>query len=389
MTCQRPWVTDRYFLRTSSGSLSPITVSELKSRSRRRSRATSPATAGRSLSPTECPCRPTTTPVSVWGCRLTVSTSPRSTRRIGLDAEFVVVTWFGNEGQVGWGSKVVTFNYYENVQNAFETAPHYKLAMDGIPGPKWFLAHSLGNMLTSAAIQDFGMPHRRYFMLNAAIAMEAFDPAGGITTDSHDNMTPRAWANYADRVRSTHWFERFPEGDGRRLLTWKGRFCNVTNVVNFYSSEEEVLNDGDGESHNLAERLYVWYNQETRKGSWPFMLHKYEGGWEFNAHYDTATNFWIGGGLSAGRIDCRQRPRTCCRMPSSRSIHSSSTSAIRKCTRRRMEPWLHVTILIERKCWPMRYLLNRTPWERMLLWCKTLIATARIVLRSYLIITWQ
>ena len=71
-----------------------------------------------------------TTPVSAWGCRLTVSTSPRSTRRIGLDAEFVVVTWFGNEGQVGWGSKVVTFNYYGNVQNAFETAPHYKLAMD-------------------------------------------------------------------------------------------------------------------------------------------------------------------------------------------------------------------------------------------------------------------
>ena len=130
VTCQRPWVTDRYFLRTSSGSLSPITVSELKSRSRRRSRATSPATAGRSLSPTECPCRPTTTPVSVWGCRLTESTSPRSTRRIGLDAGFVAVTWFGNEGQVGWGSKVVTFNYYGNVQNAFETAPHYKLAMD-------------------------------------------------------------------------------------------------------------------------------------------------------------------------------------------------------------------------------------------------------------------
>ena len=213
----------------------------------------------------------------------------------GLDTGFVAVTWFGNEGQVGWGSKVVTFNYYGNVQNAFETAPHYKQAMDGIPGPKWFLAHSLGNMLTSAAIQDFGMPHRRYFMLNAAVAMEAFDPAGGITTDSHDNMTPRAWTNYADRVRSTHWFERFPEGDGRRLLTWKGRFCNVTNVVNFYSSEEEVLNDGDGESHNLAERLFVWYNQETRKGSWPFMAHEYEGGWEFNAHYDTTTNYWVGG----------------------------------------------------------------------------------------------
>jgi len=41
--------------------------------------------------------------------------------------------------------------------------------MDAIPGPKWFLAHSLGNMLASAAIQDFEMPYERYFMLNAAM----------------------------------------------------------------------------------------------------------------------------------------------------------------------------------------------------------------------------
>jgi len=157
------------------------------------------------------------------------------------------------------------------------------------------LAHSLGNMLTSAAIQDFEMPYERYFMLNAAIPIEAFDPTDGISPESHDNMTPRAWTNYADRVRSTHWFERFPEGDGRRLLTWKGRFCNVTNVVNFYSSEEEVLNDGDGDSHSLAERLFVWYNQETRKGSWPLMVHEYEGGWAFNPYYDTTINTWVGG----------------------------------------------------------------------------------------------
>ena len=23
---------------------------------------------------------------------------------------------------------------------------------------------------------------------------------------SHDDMTPEAWTNYADRVRSTHWY---------------------------------------------------------------------------------------------------------------------------------------------------------------------------------------
>ena len=205
----------------------------------------------------------------------------------GLDRGFVAVQWFGNEGQTyvpfeGW----VTPNYYGNVQNAFATASALKSAMDAVPGPKWFLAHSLGNMLVSAAIQDHQMPHERYFMLNAAVPMEAFDPTNGITQASHDNMTPVAWTNYADRVRSTHWYELFPDGDGRRLLTWKGRFCNVTNTVNFYSTQEEVVCNGDGAPKDIG-REYSWYNQEYRKGDWTLMLHPNEGGWAFNSYYDT------------------------------------------------------------------------------------------------------
>ena len=149
------------------------------------------------------------------------------------------------------------------------------------------LIPSLGNMLVSAAIQDCGMPHEKYFMLNAAVALEAFDPAGGITQVSHDNMTPEAWTNYTDRVRSTHWFERFPESDGRRLLTWKGRFSNVTNIVNFYSTQEEVVCDGDGKPKDIG-REYSWYNQEYCKGRWTWMLHPNEGGWAFNSYYDAS-----------------------------------------------------------------------------------------------------
>ena len=74
------------------------------------------------------------------------------------------------------------------------------------------------------------------------------------TQASHDNMTPEAWTNYTDRVRATHWFERFPDGDGRRLLTWKGRFCNVTNIVNFYSTQEEVV---CGIVPQARERLWI------------------------------------------------------------------------------------------------------------------------------------
>ena len=138
----------------------------------------------------------------------------------------------------------ITPNYYGNVQNAFASAGALKTAMDGFTGPKCFLAHSLGNMLVSAAIQDCGMPYEKYFMLNAAVAMEAFDASSGVTQESHDNMTPEAWANYPDRVRSTHWWELFANGDGRRSLTWKGRFANVMDIVNFYSSQEEVCHFG-------------------------------------------------------------------------------------------------------------------------------------------------
>ena len=209
----------------------------------------------------------------------------------GLDRGFIAVQWRGNEGQV-IGTDI-TPNFYGNAQNAFQTASALSNALQTMQGPKWFIAHSLGNMLVSAAIQDYGMQYEKFFMLNAAIAMEALDPTNGITQVSHDNMTPGAWTNYTDRVRSTHWFERFPEGDGRRLLTWKGRFANVTNIVNFYSTQDEVVCDGDGKPKIIG-RVYAWYSQETRKGMWPFMLHEYEGGWEFNGYYNITTNYWIG-----------------------------------------------------------------------------------------------
>ena len=51
-------------------------------------------------------------------------------------------------------------------------------------------------MLVSAAIQDYGMEYEKYFMLNAAVAMEAFAPTNGITQVSHDNMTPIRFSGF-------------------------------------------------------------------------------------------------------------------------------------------------------------------------------------------------
>ena len=248
----------------------------------------------------------------------------------GLDRGFIAVQWRGNEGQtplelplVGY----VTPNYYGNVQNAFATASALKTAMDGISGPKWFIAHSLGNMLVSAAIQDCGMPHEKYFMLNAAVAMEAYDPTNGITQTSHDNMTPEAWTNYTDRVRSTHWFERFPEGDGRRLLTWKGRFANVTNIVNFYSTQEEVVCNGDGSPKDIG-REYSWYNQEYCKGSWTWMVHPNEGGWAFNSYYDPSLFSHMAPSNAAELTDAQLRQTPFFLDFSNPEMHTSSNGAV-------------------------------------------------------------
>ena len=54
------------------------------------------------------------------------------------------------------------------------------------------------------------------------------------------------------------------------------------------------MNNGDGDWHTIVKRNYVWYNQETRKGVWPAMLHEYEGGWEFNPYHDTVTGSYVG-----------------------------------------------------------------------------------------------
>ena len=148
-------------------------------------------------------------------------------------------------------------------------------------------AHSLGNMLVSAAAQDWGLEYDQFFMLNAAVPVEAYDPSPATRAEI---MTPDVWKPYERRVRPTCWYDLFPEGDGRRNLTWKGRFANVTNTVNYFSREEEVVNNGDGKRYNPLVRNFVWHNQEYRKG-WCIASSIKEGGWLFNPAYDVLTEY--------------------------------------------------------------------------------------------------
>ena len=128
------------------------------------------------------------------------------------------------------------------------------------------------------------MLREKFFLLNDAV--------NGVTAESKAGMTHPEWAGYPDRVRASHWWKLFPAGDGRRALTWKGLFANVTNTVNYYSSEEEVLADGNGTVPNFPRRDHAWSDQELWKGNKPFTdlifysMGRNEGGWSFNSDHD-------------------------------------------------------------------------------------------------------
>ena len=214
----------------------------------------------------------------------------------GMDAGFTAVLWRGNESQV-WVPKVplvtesngyATKNYHQNVLNAFRTAGALATNVNTrIPGAKkYMIAHSLGNVLVSAARQFHGLQYDQYFMLNAAVPVEAYDPEGGVTEVSKRAMTPSTWRPYPDRVRSSHWYELFQSslGDARQGLTWKGLFKDVDNTINFYSSKDEVVANGNGNWKWPLTRKFAWYNQERERGSY-LVSFSPQAGWEFSDHY--------------------------------------------------------------------------------------------------------
>lgn len=201
----------------------------------------------------------------------------------GSRAMFTAVTWFGNEGQIygrlpWWLGGGATPNYYANVINAFASAPSLAAMANGLPGQKYIAGHSLGNMVVSGAIRNHGLRVNAYFMLNAAVAMEAYKE-----TEIHpDQMRNPAWQDYNNRFWANEWYQLFDKNDGRSALTWRGLFGGVSNVVyNYYSSTEDVLDNGDGKLHFILATHRAWYNQEIYKGT-RLATGESEGGWGFN-----------------------------------------------------------------------------------------------------------
>jgi hypothetical protein len=223
----------------------------------------------------------------------------------GSHAKFWAVTWEGadTKGSFPFGN-ALTPNYHSNVVSALKTAPLLASFVASLTntGPVVVAAHSLGNMVTLSAISDWGAPISQYFMMDAAVPIEAIDP-----TAVTNMMIYSTWVGYSNRLFASDWWQLFPTNDARNTLTWSNRLGNLGNVdvYNFYSTGEEVLRTttNDPPSSVLNKVLtqvtdfwpfgipfgtYTWYWQEKGKGtcSQDWFLGSSHGGWKFNPYWE-------------------------------------------------------------------------------------------------------
>lgn len=184
----------------------------------------------------------------------------------GIHADFYNVDWRSNIGGPA--------NYQENASNAFVVASQLASILSNIQGDKVIMAHSLGNMVVSSMIQDYGLQVSKYLMCNSAVPAEAYD-----TTLTPTNvLVHKDWNEYPRKAFANEWYKCFEEdvGDDRQLLTWGGRFADVADyAVNFYSTGDHVLEleesnnvwatDGYENWDQMYEH-YSWHKQELWKG---------------------------------------------------------------------------------------------------------------------------
>ena len=210
----------------------------------------------------------------------------------GSRAKFWGMTWDGDVGLVN------ALHYQKDVANALCTAGFFSAAIGCIVGEKIVLGHSLGNMVVSAAIQDYGLSVNKYFMLNAAVATECYDPAAFNDTSTGNYMLHSDWAGYSNRTWCSKWFELFASPDDRERLTWKNRFPDVASVAyNFYSSGDEIFEVYAGTPTPFSGGLFhlerrAWQKQEVFKGRTilgaPVLGGTDWAGWGFSGQYSMA-----------------------------------------------------------------------------------------------------
>lgn len=246
----------------------------------------------------------------------------------GSNARFTGITWPGRIEEEGTSPGLL---YHRCAYKAFgvgkRLAEFFKAKNK--PGNKYwrsktiFMAHSLGNMVVSAAIQDHEMNPTQYFLLNAAVAAESYfpkmyNPQAGASR----HLVNYKWGRptdkengYPEETYAANWYKLFEEGStdadkSRSKLRWTGRFADVpsrTKMVNFPSSGDEVLEIYEGDIYmvqgvkltknptgisSLIDLVdfsqYAWHKQEIAKGILSLtnrMKDSNMAGWGFNPSY--------------------------------------------------------------------------------------------------------
>ncbi len=211
---------------------------------------------------------------------------------MGSKARFVGVTWYGDTG----------LDYHKAVFQAFQTGDALIESLGFLDFSNTsIMAHSLGNMVASHALQESKLTPHRYLMINAAVAAEAFGYNNG---QQAKEMTEDSWRPYNTRLFATEWHNLpFPAGDRRRLITWRERFLSITQgryAINCYSTGDEVAKcPEDMTNAGLWEDIYrwgegAWKTQELLKGNFSLpalTVSERQGGWGFNSDWDT-DNIW-------------------------------------------------------------------------------------------------
>lgn len=241
---------------------------------------------------------------------------------LGSRARFVGVTWHGATGLRVKGGYL---DYHKSVFNALQTGDAFAGELKKITGDAevTVAAHSLGNGVVGQAIQykDFRPAH--YIMINAALAVEAYDP-GSVTDNVKNDMLELDWMAYDQRLNAANWFRLFLSSeDERRKLTWQGRYeqlSQLTDLHHFYSSGEEVLKNAEGvHSPSVIDWLIrergsftegAWKMQELAKGLalndtlGAIVLSRSQAGWSFEPGWMVSS----AGGHNTGVNSRRRTP---------------------------------------------------------------------------------
>ena len=180
--------------------------------------------------------------------------------QMGSNARFVGVTWHGATG----------LDYHKGVFQAFQSGDALGAALSGLNGDVTVAAHSLGNMVVSHAIQQGGFTPDRYYMLNAAVAIEAYVSLAA-EQDMVEEDWDDEWTANQQRLFSANWYDLFDSSDNRSTLKWSEQFGLVserTTLHNFYSSTEDVLDKEQGRKNASILAQLLGGNFNFSRGAW-------------------------------------------------------------------------------------------------------------------------